>query len=75
VVGKDRRPERSRLCRIWFRAGASESAAIGFNPKPQVVAVELSHGGVDEMKMSDRSLEGDRFTIHPKIPAIAKLFS
>jgi len=51
-----------------------ELQAIGFNPKPQVVAVELSHGGVDEMKMSDRTLEGDRFIIHPKIPAIAKLF-
>jgi hypothetical protein len=51
-----------------------ELQAIGFNPKPQVVAVELSHGGVDEMKMSDRLLEGDRFTIHPKIPAVAKLF-
>jgi|CZKQ01.1.fsa_nt_gi hypothetical protein len=50
-----------------------ELQAIGFNPKPQVVAVELSHGGVDEMKMSDRSLEGDRFIIHPKLPAIAKL--
>jgi hypothetical protein len=51
-----------------------ELQAVGFNPKPQVVAVELSHGGLDEMKMSNRSLEGDRFVIHPKIPAVAKLF-
>ena len=51
-----------------------ELQAIGFNPKPQVITVELSHAGVEEMKMSDRSLEGDHFTIHPKIPAIAKLF-
>jgi hypothetical protein len=36
--------------------------------------VELSHGGIDEMKMSDRSLEGDHFVIHPKIPLIAELF-
>src|SRR5437763_12258928 len=48
--------------------------AVGFNPKPKVVTVELSHGGVDEMKMSDRLIQGDRFVIHPKIPAVAKLF-
>lgn len=51
-----------------------ELQTVGFTPKPQVVAVELSHAGVDEMKMSDRSLTGDRFIIHPKIPFIAELF-
>ena len=51
-----------------------ELQAVGFNPKPKVVAVELSHGGIDEMKMSNRLLEGDRFVIHPKIPAVAKVF-
>ncbi len=51
-----------------------ELQAIGFTPTPQAITVELSHAGVDEMKMSDRSLEGDRFTIHPKIPVVAKLF-
>ena len=34
----------------------------------------ISHGGVDRMKMSGRSLKGDRFTIHPEIPFIAKFF-
>lgn len=51
-----------------------ELQAVGFSPKPRVVAVELSYGGASEMKMSDRMLQGDRFIVHPKIPAIAKLF-
>jgi hypothetical protein len=51
-----------------------ELQAVGFNPKPKVVAVELFYGGANEMKMSDRMLEGDRFIIHPKIPAVAKVF-
>lgn len=51
-----------------------ELQAVGFRPKPSVVTVQISHGGVDQMKMSDRLLKGDRFVIHPKIPAIAALF-
>ena len=51
-----------------------ELQAVGFRPKPSVVTVQLSHGGVDQMKMSDRHLKGDRFIIHPKIPVIAELF-
>jgi hypothetical protein len=51
-----------------------ELQAIGFNPKPHGITVEISHAGVDEMKMSDRRIEGDRFIIHPKIPVIATLF-
>ena len=48
--------------------------AVGFNPKPQVVTIRLSYHGVDEMKMSGRMLKGDHFTIHPQLPAVAKLF-
>lgn len=51
-----------------------ELQAIGFTPKPQAVTVEVTHAGSDEMEMSDRSLVGDRFLIHPQIPAIARLF-
>jgi hypothetical protein len=51
-----------------------ELEAVGFTPKPRVVTVQISHGGVDQMKMSDRLLEGDRFIIHPKIGVIAGLF-
>jgi hypothetical protein len=51
-----------------------ELQAVGFTPKPRVVSVELSHGGVDQMRMGGRVLHGDRFIIHAKIPWIARLF-
>jgi len=51
-----------------------ELKAVGFTPKPQVVTVKISHGGLDKMKMSGRFLTGDRFIIHPEVPVIAKLF-
>src|SRR5438552_13195607 len=39
--------------------------AVGFSPfptlGPQVVTVTVSHGGVDRIRMSGRSLQGDRF--------------
>jgi hypothetical protein len=52
--------------------------AVGFSPfptlKPQVVTVKISYGGLDRMRMSGRLLKGDRFIIHPEVPAVAKLF-
>jgi len=51
-----------------------ELKAVGFTPKPRVVTVQISHGGVNQMRMSGRLLKGDRFMIHPEIPLIAKLF-
>ena len=52
--------------------------AVGFSDfptlGPQVVTVTISHGGVDRIRMSGRSLKGDRFMVHPEIPFIAKLF-
>src|SRR4029453_18325215 len=52
--------------------------AVGFSDfptlGPQVVTVTISHGGVDRMRMSGRSLKGDRFIVHPEIPFIAKFF-
>src|SRR5438094_8882437 len=50
--------------------GFSEFPTLG----PQVVTVTISHGGVDRMIMSGRSLKGDRFVIHPETPFIANLF-
>src|SRR5438876_7815581 len=50
--------------------GFSEFPTLG----PQVVTVTISHGGVDRMRMSGRSLRGDRFIIHPEVPFIAKFF-
>jgi hypothetical protein len=55
-----------------------ELKTVGFSPfptlKPQVVTVKVSYGGLDRVRMSGRSLKGDRFIIHPEIPIIAKLF-
>jgi hypothetical protein len=51
-----------------------ELKAVGFTPKPRLATVQVSHGGLDRVKMSGRSLKGDRFVIHPEIPPIAKLF-
>src|ERR1044071_7234365 len=50
--------------------GFSEFPTLG----PQVVTVTISYGGVDRMRMSERSLKGDRFIVHPEIPFIAKFF-
>ena len=51
-----------------------ELGTIGFTPKPRRVSVEVFHGGLDEMRMAGRTLRGDRFVIHPKIPWIADFF-
>jgi hypothetical protein len=51
-----------------------EFKAVGFTPKPRVVSVELSYGGLERMDMAGRTVTGDRFVIHPKVPAIAKAF-
>jgi len=51
-----------------------EMQAIGLTPKPRLVTVELSYGSLDQMTMAGRTVNGDRFLIHPKVPAIAKLF-
>jgi hypothetical protein len=51
-----------------------ELKAVGFAPKPQIVTVAISHGGLNEIRMAGRTLKGDQFVIHPEIPFLAKLF-
>ena len=51
-----------------------ELQTVGFAPKPQVVTVELSYAGTDRLRMAGRSITGERFIVHPKLPWIAKLF-
>jgi hypothetical protein len=50
-----------------------ELQAVGFTPKPRRVDVAISHGGLDSLRMADRTLRADRFIIHPKLPWIADL--
>jgi hypothetical protein len=68
----------SNLRKRLLRGEQVQLKAVGFSPfptlKPQVVTVKLSYGGLDRMRMSGRSLKGDRFIVHPEVPAIAKLF-
>jgi hypothetical protein len=51
-----------------------ELKAVGFTPKPRIATVQVSYAGLDRVRMSGRSLKGDRFIINPEIPPIAKLF-
>jgi hypothetical protein len=48
--------------------------AVGFDPTPRTAAVELSYGGRDRIRIARRTVAGDRFTVHPKLPLIARLF-
>jgi hypothetical protein len=47
---------------------------VGFTPKPKAAVVEISYGGLDLVPMAGRTLLGDRFVIHPKIPWIVRAF-
>jgi hypothetical protein len=48
--------------------------AVGFMPKPRGGSVEISYAGRDRIRMSDRTIAADHFIVHPKVPAIARLF-
>ena len=48
--------------------------AIAFTPKPRSVEVTVRRDGDDRVRMAGREILADKFTIHPEIPAIAKLF-
>ena len=51
-----------------------ELKAVGFTPQPKVVTVALSYGGRDSVRMAGRTIAADHYVVHPKIPAVAKLF-
>lgn len=57
-----------------LRGEKVEFEAIAFSPKPREVRVEVSYGGLNEVPMSGRKPIGECFVIHPKVPALAKLF-
>jgi hypothetical protein len=52
----------------------AELHAIAMTPKPREATVKVTHDGPQRIRMADRTLDADRFTIHPEVPAIAKLF-
>lgn len=51
-----------------------ELEAIAMTPKPRTATVTVTRNGPEAVHMAGRTIEGDRYTIHPEIPAIAKLF-
>jgi len=51
-----------------------ELKAVAFTPKPRTATVSIVHDGPDPVQAAGHSVRGDRFTIHPEIPAIARLF-
>ncbi len=57
-----------------MKGGKIELEAVAFGPKPRIVPVDISFGGLDQIEMVGRTLKGDRFIIHPKIPLVARPF-
>jgi hypothetical protein len=53
---------------------AIELRAVAFTPQPRLVTVRVTYGGIDQMTMGSRRVTGERFVIHPEIPAVAKVF-
>lgn len=51
-----------------------ELKAIGFTPKPRVVAVNVFRAGLDQIEMGGRAFRGSQFVIRPNLPVIAKWF-
>ena len=47
---------------------------VGFTPKPRAATVEISWDGLENVPMSGRTLGGDRFRVHPRIPWYARPF-
>ncbi len=48
--------------------------AVAFTPKPRTATVSVIRRGPEMVRMASRSIAADHYTIHPDIPAIAKLF-
>lgn len=48
--------------------------AVAMTPKPRTATVTVTRNGPSEVHMAGRVIPGDEYTLHPDIPAIAKLF-
>lgn len=48
--------------------------AVAFTPKPRIAPVNVIRGKPEDLRMAERSIPADPYTLHPAIPAIAKLF-
>jgi hypothetical protein len=57
-----------------MKGGKMELETVAFCPKPRIVPVEISYKGVDEIEISGQSIKGNRFSLHPRIPLVARPF-
>ena len=48
--------------------------AVAFTPKPRLAPVSVTRGRSEQVRMAGRTIAADPYTIHPEIPAIAKVF-
>jgi hypothetical protein len=48
--------------------------AVAFTPKPRVAPINVIRRGAETVRMADRSIPADHYTIHPDIPGVVKLF-
>lgn len=48
--------------------------AVAMTPRPRTATVSVRRDGPDPVRMASRTIPGDRYTIHPEIPAIVRLF-
>lgn len=55
-------------------AGPVELETIAFTPKPRAAKVKVVRDGTEVLHEAGRKLTVDRITIHPEVPALAKLF-
>ena len=51
-----------------------ELEAVAFTPKPRVATVSIRREPAEQLSMAEREVPADRYTLHPEIPAIARLF-
>jgi hypothetical protein len=51
-----------------------ELKAVAMTPKPRAASVDVIRERPEDLRMAGRTIPADRYTIHPDIPAIAKLF-
>ena len=64
-----------KALRAQLAVGQSiELEAVAMTPKPRTADVKVTRNGPSQVHMAGRTIEGDEYTIHPDIPAIARLF-
>jgi len=51
-----------------------ELKVVAFTPRPRVATVDVIRVGLENLRMAGRTLSADHYTVHPDVPAIARLF-